>query len=181
MVRQRSWGIVVDASIARAAGGEDAVFPQSKHCRDFLRDMLEICHKIVMTEQIYEEWKEHESNFARLWRIGMIARRKLVNLGDVSEVEINNEIDDLAVSQNNRAAMKKDALLITAALSADGLVASSDDAVRKLYSQACEKIARLRPVIWVNPANDYEAVSQWMRRGAKNSRGLRLKDFRAGP
>lgn len=106
MARQRSWGIVVDASIARASGGEDAVFPQSKHCRDFLRDMLEICHKIVMTEKIYEEWKKHESNFAKRWRIGMIARGKLVNFGDVSDVNIKNEIDNLAVSQKDRAAMK---------------------------------------------------------------------------
>ena len=91
--------------------------------------MLEICHKIVMTEQIYEEWKKHESNFAKRWRIGMIARRKLVNFGDVSDVDIKNEIDNLAVSQRDRAAMKKDALLITPALAADGLVASSDDTV----------------------------------------------------
>ena len=180
MVRQRSWGIVVDASIARAAGGEDAVFPQSKHCRDFLRGMLEICHKIVMTEQIYEEWKKHESNFARTWRIGMIARRKLVDLGDVSDVDIIDEFDDLAVSRKDCAAMKKGALLIAAALVVDGLVASSDDTVRKLFSQACKNIARLGPIIWVNPATDYEAVSQWMRRGAKNSRGLRLKNFSAG-
>ena len=141
---------------------------------------MEICHQIVMTEAIFEEWKKHESKFARAWRIGMIARRKLVDLGDVSDVDIMDEFDDLAVSQKDRAAMKKDALLITAALVADGLVASSDDTVRKLFSQACKNIARLGPVIWVNPATDYEAVSQWMRRGAKNSRGLRLKNFSAG-
>ena len=142
--------------------------------------MLEICHKIVMTEQIYEEWKKHESNFAKRWRIGMIARRKLVNFGDVSDVDIKNEIDNLAVSQRDRAAMKKDALLITVALAADGLVASSDDTVRKLFSQACKNIARLDPVIWANPATDFAAISQWMRRGAKNSRSLRLKNFGEG-
>ncbi len=181
MASRRSWSIVVDATIARAAGGKDAVFPQSKHCRDFLREMLEICHKTVMTEQIFEEWKKHESRFARTWRTGMIARSKLVNLGDVSDVDMKNEIDDLAVSQKDCAAMKKDALLIAAALETDGLVASTDDTARKLFSQACKNIARLAPVIWVNPATDYVAVSQWMRRGAKNSRGLRLKVFRAGP
>jgi hypothetical protein len=94
---------------------------------------------------------------------------------------MKNEIDDLAVSQKDCAAMKKDALLIAAALETDGLVASTDDTARKLFSQACKNIARLAPVIWVNPATDYVAVSQWMRRGAKNSRGLRLKVFRAGP
>ena len=142
---------------------------------------MEICHKIVMTEQIFEEWKKHESKFARTWRTGMIARRKLVNLAGVSDANIKNGIDNLAVSQKARDAMKKDALLIAAALETDGLVASTDDTARKLYSQACKNIARLGPVIWVNPATEYAAVSQWMRRGAKNSRGLRLKDFSAGP
>ena len=116
MVSRRSWSIVVDASIARAAGGKDAVFPQSKHCRDFMRDMMEICHKIVMTDAIFEEWKKHESKFARTWRMGMIARRKLVQLAGVSDVDIKNEINDLAASPKDRAAMKKDALLIAAVI-----------------------------------------------------------------
>lgn len=97
---------MVDASIAKAAGGEGAVFPLSKHCRDFMTDMMEICHKIVMTEAIFEEWKKHESRFARTWRMRMIARRKLVQLAGVSDVDIKNEIDDLAASPRDRAAMK---------------------------------------------------------------------------
>lgn len=172
---------MVDASIAKAAGGEGAVFPLSKHCRDFMTDMMEICHKIVMTEAIFEEWKKHESRFARTWRMRMIARRKLVQLAGVSDVDIKNEIDDLAASPRDRAAMKKDALLIAAALETDGLVASTDDTARELFRQACKNIARLGPVIWVNPANDYEAVTLWMRRGAKNSRGLRLKNLARAP
>lgn len=134
-----------------------------------------------MTEAIFEEWKKHESKFARTWRLGMIARRKLVQLAGVSDVDIKNEIDDLAATPKDRAAMKKDALLIAAALETDRLVASTDDTARELFRQACKKITRLGPIIWVNPATDYEAVTRWMRRGAKNSRGLRLKNLVRAP
>lgn len=142
---------------------------------------MEICHKMVMTEAIFEEWKKHESKFARTWRMGMIARRKLIHLAGVSDADIKGEIDDLAMPRKDRAAMKKDALLIAAALATDDIVASMDDTARDLFRQACKNIARLGPVIWVNPANDYEAVTQWMRRGAKNSRALRLKNLTRAP
>ncbi len=36
--------LVIDASIARSAGGNEATIPCSKHCRDFLKSVLEICH-----------------------------------------------------------------------------------------------------------------------------------------
>jgi hypothetical protein len=49
---KRSKRLVIDASVARSAGGETAVFPTSKHCRDFLRATLETGHCVVMTPVI---------------------------------------------------------------------------------------------------------------------------------
>ena len=47
--------LVIDASIARACGGEDAVYPTAKSCRDALMAVYDICHRVVMTEAIDEE------------------------------------------------------------------------------------------------------------------------------
>src|SRR5437660_6190664 len=69
--------LVVDASVARAAGGEGATHPLSRQCRDCLLAMLHICHRIVMTAEIGAEWKRHRSRFAMTWLTSMEARRKV--------------------------------------------------------------------------------------------------------
>ena len=56
-----------DADVARAAGGENAIHPTPKHCRDFLESVRVICHRVVMSKEIKEEWDEHKSNFTRTW------------------------------------------------------------------------------------------------------------------
>jgi hypothetical protein len=40
--------LVVDANVARSAGGVSASNPTSKHSRDLLSAILRICHRIVM-------------------------------------------------------------------------------------------------------------------------------------
>jgi len=37
--------LVIDADVARAAGGKDAKYPKPKHCRDFLEAVRVICHR----------------------------------------------------------------------------------------------------------------------------------------
>ena len=48
--------LVIDASVARAAGGAEATAQVSRECRDFLSTVLTVCHQIVMTPEISEEW-----------------------------------------------------------------------------------------------------------------------------
>src|SRR5215471_15279536 len=74
---ERSKRLVIDASVARAAGGEDADSPTAKYCRDFLKAVLSICHHVVMTPEISEEWKQHQSRFTSQWRVSMEARKKV--------------------------------------------------------------------------------------------------------
>ena len=60
--------LVIDASVARYAGDEGANYPKSVHCRQFLFPVLDICHQVVMTPSIKEEWDKHQSKFALTWR-----------------------------------------------------------------------------------------------------------------
>ena len=77
MAKIASRRLVIDASVARAAG-DTSMHPTSRSCRDFLLAILEICHRFVMTQSIKEEWDKHQSGFARKWRVSMVARKKLV-------------------------------------------------------------------------------------------------------
>ncbi|MGA9382780.1 MAG: hypothetical protein WBV73_28800 [Phormidium sp.] len=67
MIEKVSKLLVIDASVARAAGGESAKSPTSKYCRDFLLAVLDISHRVVMTPDIRKEWDKHQSSFARTW------------------------------------------------------------------------------------------------------------------
>src|SRR5712692_7348420 len=100
--------IVIDASIARAAGGEKASFPDSKLCRDLLKIVLKVCHQLVFTSEISKEWKKHRSTFARQWRVSMEARKKVTRIPE-SEVSILGEqLEKVAENEKDLEAMIKD-------------------------------------------------------------------------
>jgi len=75
--------LVIDASVARAAGTENATSPTAQACCAFLKAVLEICHRMVMTPEIKKEWDKHESRFAKKWRSTMIAKKKLEYRRDI--------------------------------------------------------------------------------------------------
>ncbi|VXD11233.1 hypothetical protein PL8927_140065 [Planktothrix serta PCC 8927] len=95
MKNKQSKYLVIDASVARSCGGEDAKHPTSKNCRDFLNAVLKICHSMVMTPELKVEWNKHESTFARKWRVSMIARRKYKYCENVTLTELRNELEKL--------------------------------------------------------------------------------------
>jgi hypothetical protein len=64
--------LVVDASVARAAGSLESKHPTGILCRDFLMGVRSVCHRIVWTEAIKVEWDKHDSVFARQWRVSML-------------------------------------------------------------------------------------------------------------
>lgn len=100
--------MVIDASVARSAGPETATFPVSKRCRDFLKTTLAVCHRCIFTPAISEEWKKHQSGFARTWRTAMVARKKLL-FADVPEDEaLRARVESIARTERAREAMLKD-------------------------------------------------------------------------
>lgn len=166
MVEKVSKLLVIDASVARAAGGESAI-GKSKDCRDFLLAVLDISHRVVMTRDIRKEWDKHQSNFAQTWLRTMVAKKKLVYRNDIV---INDElwkgVEDFTEFDNQREAMIKDLLLIEAALVTDKIIVSLDEIVRKLFDRAAEQVEELRNIVWVNPAKPEEQVISWLESGA---------------
>ncbi|MEO1288585.1 MAG: hypothetical protein AAFV93_12520 [Chloroflexota bacterium] len=51
--------LVIDASILRGAGGENATHPKPIRCRDFLAEIQALGHKVIVTREIKQEWDKH--------------------------------------------------------------------------------------------------------------------------
>jgi len=162
-----SRGLIIDASVARASGGEDAKHPTPKRCRDFLKTVLSICHHVVMTPAISDEWKKHRSNFARKWYVSMAARKK-VNLADIgADDRLRGKIKLHVTHEKDCEAMLKDIHLIEAALATDQIVISHDENARRLYIVTAVNISELKQVAWINPDRIEEQPIHWLENRAK--------------
>jgi hypothetical protein len=166
--------LVIDASVARSSGGEDAVHPLSKHCRDFLKATLSCGHRVVLSPHVNAEWKKHESGFARQWRVAMFARKKVLLDHVPEDIELREAIDRVAEGERGRLAMIKDAHLVEAAQTTDRTVVSLDDTVRRLFGVASKRVRSLRTVVWANPGHESEDCSTWLADGALPEKHRRL-------
>lgn len=166
--------LVIDASVAHAAGGKDAVFPASKLCRDFLGAVLRICHRVVFTPAIREEWNRHQSGYASEWRTSMAARRKTCILPDVQRPGIRRKAADTTTSDKDRGALLKDFRLISAALDSDHTIVSLDETARGLFSAASQATGELRNLVWANPSVVTEDLISWLQDGAPAEANRRL-------
>lgn len=166
---------VVDSCVVRAAGGEEAVFPTSKRCRDFLKDILTICHRVVLTSDIGDEWRKHSSRFSRLWRIQMEARKKICRPNVVNRSDVHEKIKALAFTEGELTAIEKDFMLIEAALTTDSYIASMDDTVKSLFERAALNVGEIRDIVWVNPDNSPDKLSTWLSCGAPPQDELKIR------
>lgn len=160
--------LVIDASVTRSSGGSEAIHPTSVNCRNFLLAVLEICHRVVMTPGIRQEWDNHQSRFAREWLRRMVAKKKLVALPDLPvDVELWSKVEALAESDGQWAQMAKDMRLIEAAIATDKTIVSLDEnTARKLFGKAATQIQAMQSIIWVNPDKPEEQCLDWLQKGA---------------
>ena len=167
--------LVIDADVARASGSETATHPRAEHCRDFLNAVLSLSHRIVMTEKINNEWKNHQSRFARRWRVSMDARKKINRIDPPEDEELQAKVTTTTNDADEIEAMQKDFHLLQAALATDQTVISLDETVRGLFKQASQQVGEIRNIIWVNP--DRTAEEQpiaWLQNGALPEASRRL-------
>lgn len=159
--------LVVNASVARAAGGEGATAPVSINCTEFLETFRdESPHHVVMTYELSEEWDEHQSNFAAEWLGNMIATRRFHYIELPENRALYDEIEATAVQEEDINAMLKDFHLLGAALATDQTIISLDETIRRLFKRASQQVREIRHIIWVNPERTGEHSIVWLRNGA---------------
>jgi ABC-type iron transport system FetAB ATPase subunit len=165
-VPQKSRGIVIDASIAKAAGRSE--HPTSSTSRVFLEEIRRICHSLVLSDDLMLEWKHRASFLAREWLASMFARKKVKRLRLVPDKTFKERISTTTGSDKERAAMLKDLHLIEAAIHISAPVASLDETVRALFHHASQHVLGLRAVVWVNLSKEQETALVWLENGAPN-------------
>ena len=164
MSRKMSKILVIDASVARSAG--ETEHPVSSACRQTLTTVLVICHRVVMCKEIAAEWRRHQSRFASSWLAAMQSKGKVVRIELPKNSTLNEKLDQLDVSENDKKAMMKDLHLIEAARQTDLRIVSSDEAARKLFRAATEHMGELSPIHWVNPTIEEDDCVGWLKSGA---------------
>ena len=143
--------LVIDASVASASGET----LHSRQCRDFLRAVLKICHRIVLTPPLTAEWNKHQSQFARIWRAEMLSRGKVVNVPEVIDERVRSQVP-------KRKAVQKDLHLIEAAMATDSVVVSLDD-----RAHADFRVEATANITWVNALAVGGHAVYWLKKGAK--------------
>ena len=167
--------LVVNASVARAAGGKGATASVSINCTEFLETFRDECsHHIVMTPELSEEWNAHQSNFAARWLKSMIARKRFNYITPPRDTVLSDKIDATATRERDLEAMQKDFHLLQAALATDQSIVSLDETVRQLFKQASQQVGEIRNIIWVNPDRTEEQPIAWLQNGALPEANRRL-------
>jgi hypothetical protein len=153
----------------RAAGGEAAIDPVPAHARDSLKAILNICHRVCLSNDLSEEWKRHQSKFARLWLTQMYARRKVVACEPPSCDHLVEDIRSFrSTTQADIAAVEKDIHLVAAALTSPDLTILSWDnrvavALRKVCVDTRTVTSKtIASMLWINPIGDYEPLQAWL-------------------
>lgn len=159
--------LVIDASVAQMSGdGYDA---RSVRCSDFLEAVYAICHRVVVTPSLDEEWTRHSSRFFVNWLARMLQKGKAPSREEPSESPISrDELLSLARSDRQEDEILKDAHLLAAAFVADRIVVSRDERIRAVFRDAAARFPILRRLAWVNPDHETPDLITWLERGAKH-------------
>lgn len=166
MPKPPSKRLVIDASVARAAGSPDSPHPRSKCCRDLLFLVYSVCHQMVITTPILEEWQEHESREANKWRRVMTVKgNKVVDLKDISDLKFRKTVLSFLNADEHEAALK-DLPLIEAALRTDSIIISLDQKAIRRFQKVASRLPTLKQITWINPEKDPRQAIEWLRAGA---------------
>ena len=159
--------LVVNASVAGAAGGEEATASVSINCTEFLETFRDECpYHVVMTPELSEEWETNQSKFAATWLRSMIARKRFDYEDPPVNQALRDEIEGTATREIEIEVMRKDFHLLEAARETDHIIISLDETIRWLFARASQPVGEIRDIVWVNPEHTGEESLDWLRNGA---------------
>ena len=179
MRAKNSKRLVIDTDVLQSSGDEDATNPRAINCRDFLKAVLSLSYRVVITPKISAEWKEHRSSFALEWRTSMYARRRVDDINPPQDEKLRDKITTTTNDEDESETMQKDFHLLAAALTTDKTVISLDETVRTLFARASQRIGEIRDIIWVNPERTEEQPIAWLKNDAPPETHRQLSIFPA--
>ena len=171
MAKRHARKLVIDADVGHSAG--ESEHPMSRACRLFLEAVRKVGHHVVMTTEIRDEWRRHQSGFSRKWLTRMVGGRSVHWCKAPRDDNLRSRIAS-AVAEDRQPAAEKDAHLLEAALSTDRLVASRDETARGIFRDASGSVRELKPITWVNPTRSADDPIRWLEGGARSEAWRRL-------
>jgi hypothetical protein len=126
--------------------------------------------RVVISSDIRREWRANASRYAWQWLVDMVSRGRHVVVDPNPEVIIRRALTNL--SADNQRAVRKDLLLIEAALDTDKRVLSRDNAMRRILHSMAIDIVILQDVHWVGP--EYPGCVEWLNQGAPTDPEIQL-------
>jgi hypothetical protein len=169
VAKVRSRVLVIDASVARAAG-DTSKQQTSRSCRELLEAVRDNGHRMAMTAPIREEWNKHQSGFSSSWQTWMMLHNKIQNVEVAPHLSLEKRIQQAVADKHIVAIIEKDRHLIEAALATDERVASLDDKVRRHLQDHRSNLPEVALICWVNPSIPGEGVVAWLEAGAPADR-----------
>lgn len=182
--------LVIDASIARAAGKEKSVDESPEettvltpmNCREVLEAVRALGFRIMMTPEIEQEWNDHQGLFATGWRAAMRTSRKIERRASCRREDLRGAILKVAgqkigittMTEEVCHIMLKDCHLLEAALATDNIVIALDEKARKPLKITAQVVEDMRLIVWVNPDKPEETVIAWLEAGAEPETHRRL-------
>jgi len=158
--------LVIDASLARAAGGIESKHPTGMICRDILFRIRSISHRMAWGERMNAEWMRHQSRFAGTWLTSMKSMGKLVLVDDAPDPAHLETIEQHANDPGLVDIMTKDAHLLAAAIRRDKRILSLDETVRNHFAGKLRTHEEVMALAWVNPTIPDEEATERLNEGA---------------
>ncbi len=128
--------------------------------------LRECKHKVVFSNELWEEWMGNRSGHAWTWMRTMRARKLVVRIAVPTDAGLREKFNRLAVNVGILDAMNKDIHLLEAALATDKIVASKEVEAHDLFEDVCSRVGEIRDVMWVNPVVEEESCIVWLKQGA---------------
>ena len=167
---------MIDADILFSASRGDSEC--AKRSRVLLDRILSICHSIVLTAKIWEEYKTYASVHSLRWLYKMNKEDgKIIAEGSIRLQRvrgIRQAISTCGLSQDIKNKMIDDAHLIDAAFASDNIVLSMDHVITHFRTLSAT-VTRLSSIIWVNPEDDFEKCLKWLEDGTPDHPELHIR------
>jgi len=160
--------LVVDTDVVLHGSAEGEPRPSpSKECRHVLQEILDVCHRAIITPAIQEEYDRRRSRFLRRWRRWMHGPKKLVTRNVLADAHLRRRVLRSISPGRDAAEVLKDMRLVEAALAADRTIVSCDRPARAAFAEAAEQVQELQRIVWVNPTDMTEVeLTAWLEEGA---------------
>ena len=125
--------------------------------------LRECKHKVVFSNELWEEWMGNRSGHAWTWMRTMRARKLVVRIAVPTDAGLREKFNRLAVNVGILDAMNKDIHLLEAAMATDRIIASKENEAHAHFAVVCDHIGEIRDVMWVNPVDEEDACAGWLK------------------